>query len=394
MPKIIRIINRFNLGGPTFNAAYLTKYLQPDYETTLIGGIKNDDEASSEFILDALGIKPLVLPEMSRNLNWRNDRIAYKKIREIIGDIKPDIVHTHASKAGALGRTAAHKLKVPVIVHTFHGNVFKGYFNPIKNYLYKNIERKLAAKSTAIIAISELQKKELVNEHKICPENKIHVIPLGFDLSRFNENKSDKRKRFRKEFNVKENEIAIGITGRLVPIKNHKLFLSAIALLKNKSIYKFKSFIIGDGEIRQQLVEYAHTLNLTTSSPDNILPEADIIFTSWRKDIDVVNAGLDIVALSSDNEGTPVSLIEAQASGKPIVTTDVGGIKDIVLPNITAYVIPRGDAEQMACKLHELIENNELRNKMAGQGWQHVKDKFHYTRLVSDMKTLYDSLLS
>ena len=394
MPKIVRIINRFNLGGPTFNAAYLTRYLEPEYETILVGGVKNDDEESSEFILDSLGIKPLILPEMSRNINWWNDRIAYNKIREIIADTKPDIVHTHASKAGALGRMAAYKLKVPAIVHTFHGNVFKGYFNPLKNYFYKSIERKLAVKTNAIIAISELQKSELVLEHKICTDIKVHVIPLGFDLWRFNENKQEKREKFRKEFTLKDDEIAIGITGRLVPIKNHKMFLNAITFLKAKSNHKIKSFIIGDGEIRSELVEYANNLNLKVSTPENILLDADIIFTSWRKDIDVVNAGLDIVALSSDNEGTPVSLIEAQASGKPIVTTDVGGIKDIVEQNKTAFLVPKGDAQQMAFKLYELVENNALRNKMAEHGWEHVKNKFHYTRLVSDVKRLYSSLLS
>jgi glycosyltransferase involved in cell wall biosynthesis len=394
MPKIVRIINRFNLGGPTYNAAYLTRYLQPEYETILVGGQKNDDEESSEFILNDLGIKPLILSEMNRKISWSNDRKAYQKIYEIIGDTKPDIVHTHASKAGALGRTAAHKLKVPAIVHTFHGNVFKGYFNPLITYFYKSIERKLASKSHAIIAISQLQKHELVFEHKICKQDKVHVIPLGFDLTRFNEYKPEKRNIFRTQYALKDDEIAIGITGRLAPIKNHTMFLTAISLLKANSQKKIKAFIIGDGETKESLIKHAYNLHLTVSTPDNIHPDADVIFTSWRKDIDVVNAGLDIVALSSDNEGTPVSLIEAQASGKPIVTTDVGGIKDIVEQNKTALIVPQGDAYAMADKLHELCKNETLRIKMSEYGWEYVKNKFHYTRLISDIKNLYRLLLS
>ncbi|HIB01897.1 MAG TPA: hypothetical protein EYO31_08570, partial [Phycisphaerales bacterium] len=153
MPKVLRIINRFNLGGPTFNAAYLTKYLAPEFETKLVGGSKDDSEDSSEFIVRNLGIEPVIVPEMKRSINLKNDFTAYKKIYQIIKEFKPDIVHTHASKAGTLGRIAANRLKVPVIVHTFHGHVFHSYFSSAKTLLYKTIERYLSRKSTKIIAI-------------------------------------------------------------------------------------------------------------------------------------------------------------------------------------------------------------------------------------------------
>ena len=151
--KVLRIINRFNLGGPTFNAAYLTKYLGPEFETLLIGGLKYEEEESSEFILEKLGIKPVVIPEMKRSISFKNDRIAYQKIKKIIKEYQPDIVHTHASKAGTLGRLAAAKCKVPVIIHTFHGHVFHSYFGKTKTLFYKTIERLLAKKSTKIIII-------------------------------------------------------------------------------------------------------------------------------------------------------------------------------------------------------------------------------------------------
>ncbi|MFI5164756.1 MAG: glycosyltransferase, partial [Bacteroidia bacterium] len=194
MPKILRIINRFNLGGPTYNAAYLTKYLSPEFETLLVGGMKDDSEESSEFILKNLGVDYKILPGMKRSINPYNDFLVYNEIKKIIHEFKPDIVHTHAAKAGALGRQAAYSCKVPVIVHTFHGHVFHSYFGGLKTSIYKTIERNLAKKTTAIIAISEKQKQELVETHRIVPAEKVHVIPLGFDLDRFQENQDEKRK--------------------------------------------------------------------------------------------------------------------------------------------------------------------------------------------------------
>ena len=128
MPKVLRIINRFNLGGPTYNAANLTKYMAHDFETKLIGGKHEEGEISSTYINDSLGINYQVLPHLQRSINYKTDKLAYREIKEIIKIFKPDIVHTHASKAGAIGRLAAHNSKVPVIVHTFHGHVFHGYF--------------------------------------------------------------------------------------------------------------------------------------------------------------------------------------------------------------------------------------------------------------------------
>lgn len=245
MKRVLRIINRFNLGGPTFNAAYLTKYLTPDYETLLIGGLKEDSEESSEFIINNLGIDYTLLPEMRRSINYFNDLKAYNRIKQIIKDFKPDIVHTHAAKAGALGRRAAYNLKVPVIIHTYHGHVFHSYFNKYKTAFYKYIERNLAAKSTKIIAISELQKFELSSVHHICPPEKIEIIPLGFDLSRFRKDNALKRSNFRKYYKLEDDEIAIGITGRLTYIKNHILLINAIKYLKDNTTRKFKVFIIG-----------------------------------------------------------------------------------------------------------------------------------------------------
>lgn len=393
MPKVLRIINRFNLGGPTYNAAYLSKYLPPEFETLLIGGDIDESEAGSNHILDELGLKVIVIPEMRRSIKFGNDFVAYRKIKKIIREFKPDIVHTHASKAGTLGRLAAFSCKVPVVIHTFHGHVFHSYFNKAKTLVFKAIERKLAAKSSAIIAISEKQKQELGEEHKIASLNKIKVIPLGFDLSKFQMDMEFKRKTFRNKYNIAEDEIAIGIIGRLVPIKNHDLFLRALKIVLAKTTKKVRALVIGDGEDKEKILLLAQQLGIDTCTENFEKSKSPLLFTSWITNIDEVNAGLDIVALSSLNEGTPVSLIEAQAAGNPVVSTKVGGVENIIVEGKTGLLSNLGDVNGYADNLLKIIENPELLKSMQTEGWEHVKTKFSHQRLVSDMTQLYYELL-
>jgi len=393
MTKVLRIINRFNLGGPTYNVAYLSKYMSDEFETILVGGAKDSTEESSSFIVENIGLKPIIVEEMLREIDIKNDFTAYRKLKKIIREFKPDIVHTHASKAGTLGRLAAASCGVPIIVHTFHGHVFHSYFGKLKTTFYKNIERYLAKKSTVIIAISEIQKKELVEIHKICTAEKVKVIPLGFDLSKFHENMEVKRESFRKKYNLAEDEIAISIIGRLVPVKNHALFLEALKIVSSKTSKKIRAFIVGDGEDRQKIEAKATELNLKFIDGTKTNEKALLTFTSWIKEIDVVLAGSDIIALTSYNEGTPVSLIEAQAANKPIVSTNVGGIENVVIENQTALLCENNHLIQFSDALFRLIENENLRASMSEKGWNHVKDKFHYTRLVKDMENLYKELL-
>lgn len=393
MPRVLRIINRLNLGGPTFNAAYLTKYLEPEFETVLLSGMKDETEASSEFILDNLGIRPIYIPEMKREIDPFNDITAFKALKKVIKEFKPDIVHTHAAKAGTVGRLAAHSCKVPVVLHTFHGHVFHSYFSPLKTKLFIQIERHLAKKSNAIIAISEKQKQELSETYKICSADKIKIVPLGFDLTRFKESKEEKRKNFRAKYNIDEDEIVISIIGRLVPIKNHFLFLEGIKHLISNTPKKIRAFIVGDGESRMLIEEKVSGLGLTMCDALKSNHKANITFTSWIKEIDVVNAGSDIIALTSNNEGTPVSLIEAQASCKPIISTRVGGIENITTPE-TAILVSAGDIVAFSENLVKLVNDDLYRNLIGSKGWELVGEKYHYTRLVSDMQNLYNELLN
>ena len=391
MPRILRILNRFNLGGPTYNAAYLSKYMPSEFETLLIGGQKAESEASSLHITEDLGLDPIVIPTMLRELNPKKDYESYLKIKEIIADFKPDIVHTHASKAGALGRLAAINSDVPHLVHTFHGHVFHGYFNPVKTKMYKTVERYLAKKTDRIVTISNIQKTELGVEHRICPLDKIEVIPLGFDLDRFQVNQEENRNTFRIKYQLKEDTVAIGIIGRLVPIKNHELFLKGIQFIKKNSKTKIQAFIIGDGESRNTIEEQAKKLGLSFDNKANT--GVDILFTSWIKKVDAALSGLDLVALTSLNEGTPVSLIEAQAAEKAIVTTNVGGIENVVLPNKSALLSEIDDENGFCKNLIKLVDDSIMRMEFSKAGKDFVFNNFHYNRLVKDTTELYHKIL-
>jgi glycosyltransferase involved in cell wall biosynthesis len=384
--RVLRIINRFNLGGPTYNAVFLTRYLSDEFETLLVGGLPEEGEEDSLHILDAYGLKPLLIEEMKREPRLTHDRAAYFRLKEIIRDFQPHIVHTHASKAGALGRRAAIRMKVPVVVHTFHGHIFHSYFGSLKTWVFKFIERKLAARSSGIIAISEIQKHELSIEHGICNPEKIEVIPLGFDLMRFKTSKAQFRAQTRQTYNISDDETAVAIVGRLVPVKNHKMFLEVIEALKNRLQTPVTFFIVGDGTERTIIEDIIKT----TSLPKHIR----IVMTSWIKDIAAFNAGMDVVCLTSNNEGTPVSLIEAQAAGIPVLATDVGGVRDVVNSGNTGYIVPKNDISSFADKLELLLKNNEIREKMSQNGWPFVEQKFHYKRLVHEMEIFYKKKLN
>lgn len=393
MPRVLRIINRLNLGGPTFNAAYLTKYLPPQFETLLVAGMIDDSEASSEFVLHEMGLKPVYIPEMYREIDLVKDRRAYIKLKKLIRDFKPDIVHTHAAKAGALGRMAAHACNVPVILHTFHGHVFHSYFSKWKTNVFINIERYLAKRSTRIIAISEKQKRELSEEFRICPAVKIEIIPLGFDLRKFSENVEEKRKKFRNHYLVDDDEIVISLVGRLVPVKNHRLFLLVLKKILTQTQKKIRAFIVGDGEERQAIEELARSLQIDFTDFNREPRKATLVFTSWLKEVDEVYAGSEIVALTSFNEGTPVSIIEALAARKPVVTTDVGGISDIMINEKNGFIVTSNATDEFAAALLQLIENFELRNAIASFNEANTNEKFSYVRLVNDVSALYSRLL-
>lgn len=390
MVKILRILNRFNIGGPTYNVAYLSKYLPDEYQTKLIGGQREDSEASSEYMLQELNVSYEIIPEIRRKISLYRDFKAFLKVVAIIKEYKPDIVHTHASKAGLIGRLAAFYCHVPYTFHTFHGNVFHSYFGKTKSQFFIKLERFLAKRTTAIIAISKTQKEELSTIYNICPAEKIEIIPLGFDLRRFSENKEEKRKQFRTHYGINDDSyIAVGIIGRLAPVKNHHLFIDAIKKCKEALPHiKIRAFIIGDGETESELMEYCKNQNIDYENNTSSTFTKTITFTSWIREVDYAYAGLDIICLTSRNEGTPVSIIEAQAAGKPIVSTRVGGICDIVEEGKTA-LLSDISVDEFTNNLEKIIKDPELRKTMSDNCKTFSNTKFSYQRLCTDMDTVY-----
>lgn len=384
--RVLRIINRFNIGGPTYNATFLTRFLPEEYETLLIGGLPEEGEADSLHICDKYDVKPVLLDELQRNPSIKADWKAFLKIRKIIKEFKPDIVHTHAAKAGVLGRLAAFSCGIKCTVHTFHGHVFHSYFGKIKTAIFKWIERFVGFFSTQIIAISPEQKQELTAKFKIVSAKKVTVIPLGFDLNLFNENAVQNRFLTREKFSIAEDEVAIAIIGRLTAIKNHTFIINLLNDLQRDTQRKIVFFIVGDGELKEEIKGLVNDLKWEKN--------IRVVFTSWIKEVNVFVPGMDIVALCSFNEGTPVSLIEAQAANVAVISNDIGGVKDIVSQMHTGLIVSELDTKAYKSALLTLIENDVLRNQMRENGWEFVKEKFHYSRLIKDMDNLYKRLLN
>ena len=391
--KILRIINRLNVGGPTYNVAYLSKYLPDYYHTKILSGMIESNEASSAYILDDLELEYSYLTSMFRSISITKDFLTFLEIIRIINTYKPDIVHTHAAKAGALGRAAAifAKHRTNLILHTYHGNIFDGYFSKIKSFVFILIEKILARFTHAIVSISEKQRHELAFKYKIANQKKIYIIPLGFDLGKFANSTSDSGISVRREFHIPAEKKLVVITGRLTLIKNHIFLLEVIHYCKVQFNIEFCTMLVGDGELKESLKEHCRKLNLVYNSGETCNGDEHVIFASWRKDIDQINAAADICVLCSLNEGTPVSIIEAMASGKPVLTTRVGGVEDFITHGINGMTADLSVAD-FSNKLIKLIKDSELCDIIGKKARVSVLERFGYTRLVSDMDTLYKYL--
>ncbi len=385
--KILRIIARLNVGGPAIHAILLTQALNNErFESILVTGQVGKAEKDMIYLAKEKGVRPVIIPELGRQISPIKDVLALCKIFMLIKREKPDIVHTHTAKAGALGRVAAVLAGVPVRIHTFHGHIFESYFNKFYIVLFLLIERILALFTKFIVVVSQAQKKEIGEHYKITGPGKIKVIPLGLELEKLFPINTCTGK-LRKELGLGEDVIVVGIVGRLVPVKNHKMFLDAANLLPGllRDKFKIKYLIVGDGEERASLEEYAKKLGLGN----------DTIFCGWREDMAGIYSDLDIVGLTSFNEGTPVALIEALAAGRPVIATDVGGVADVVKDGINGYLIASGDARAFALRLADLVKDTGKRSEFGLNGRRMVREIFSKERLVRDIAGLYeDAVLS
>lgn len=370
----------------------VARYLQQQYEVMLITGGGGKDEFEAAYLTEHLpSIRHERVPGFEGDIRPWRDYKAYQRLKQIFKRFQPDIVHTHTAKAGLLGRLAARAVGVPAIVHTYHGLLFHGYYQPWRNRLVVAAERWLARRTTAVVALSRTQADALVQQYRICQAGQVHIVPLGIELAPFARQQPAKRQAFRQRYKLADTEVAVGIVGRIVPIKNHFFFLKVVQRLQQQGV-KARYFIIGDGQLRRKLLADCHTLGLKASFFPETPEPATVIFTSWITEVDKAMAGLDIVALTSINEGTPVSLMEAQASARPLVTTRAGGIDDILPPGSNRWVTPQGNVEAFAAALAHLIENEELRSKSGAEGYQWAVQRFQKERQVADLVNLYERL--
>lgn len=383
--KVARIIARLNIGGPAIQSILLTAGLSDEkFESILICGQVENSEKDMLYLAKDKGVKPVIIPQLGRRIDLVKDFIAFIKICGIILKFRPDIVHTHTAKAGALGRTAAILAGVPVRIHTFHGHIFEGYFNKFQVGVFLFIERMLAFFSKYIIVVSQAQRSDIAIKYRIVKEDKIIVVPLGLELERF----SSIRQRqggLRDELKIGADSIVIAIIGRLVPVKNHRMFLDAAYELCSKHLgWEIKFIVVGDGEERPLLEKYCTERGLNEK----------VIFYGWKKDIAEIFADVDIVALTSFNEGTPVALIEALASARPVVSTDVGGVRDVVVDGLNGYLVRSGDHKGFAEKLSVLVCDREKREIFGKNGRAAVLKKYSKERLVEDIRRIYAGAIS
>lgn len=423
--KIVRVIARLNVGGPAKHVVWLTRGLQAaGCEVTLVAGTVPPGEDDMGYFATELGVTPIFVPQMSREISF-GDVVTVGKLFQLFRREQPDIVHTHTAKAGTVGRVAGFfyrwlTLKTLLgqprpcrFVHTYHGHIFHSYYGPLKTRLFLLIEQALAWLATdRIVVISEQQRREINEEFGVGRAAQFSVIPLGLDLDVF-AGWGERGRSFRAELGLAADDILIGIVGRLTEIKNHELFLQAAALFKSEfapglsSSGRVRFIVVGDGALRNALEEQARLLGL----------KADVIFVGSRRDLEDVYPALDIVALTSRNEGTPLTLIEAMANARPVISTAVGGVVDLLgdavrtgngsdrptassEPSAAFTVCERGisvppdDAHAFAAGLAHLVADAALRRETGERGLQFVTAQYSKERLLQDIKSLYADLLT
>lgn len=380
--RIARVIARLNVGGPAIHVTLLNAGLAKEkFESILITGTENEGEGSMLSYALEHGVQPVNIPEIVGDASLKlRDLSALFKLYKLFRQFRPHIVHTHTAKAGFLGRVAARLAGVPYVVHTYHGHILYGYYGPLKNLLLRWLETFCGWLSTAIIAISVQVKDDLVR-YSVAPSQKIRIIPLGLELEAFL-NCEKHRGKFRDELKLDGNTPLVGIVGRIFPIKNHRLFLEAAAKVQ-QIVPETRFVIVGDGVLRAEMESYAQELRLASN----------VIFTGWRRDLTRIYADLNVLVISSDNEGTPVSAIEAMASGCTVVATRVGGLPDIIVNGESGLLVPPKDADSLAKAILSVIQNPTEAKRLASQARETARNCFAKERLITDIENFYQQLV-
>jgi glycosyltransferase involved in cell wall biosynthesis len=374
--ELVRIITRLNVGGPSHHVTILATRMG-DLNGVLLAGRPDAREGSMEEPARAAGAKLLSVPGLARRVSPLRDLRALFWLYRYLRRTRPAIVATHMAKAGTLGRLAAALAGVPVRIHTFHGHVLEGYFSGLRSAAFRRVEAWLGAITTQFVAISPEIASDL--DRMGIGRGKTTIVPLGLELAQFGTGRAG---RLRADLNLTGDRRLVGLVGRLVPIKNHRLFLESATLLKS-SHPELVFVVIGDGELWDDLHELTAELGL----------EDVVRFTGWRHDLPDVYADLEVVVCCSHNEGTPVSLIEAGAAGKPVVGTDVGGVRHIVSDGVNGHLVPAGDAAALAGAIEHIISDANAALRMGDAGRRLALERHSSERMVEDLDRLYRSLL-
>ena len=381
--RVLRVIARMNIGGPAHHVALLSGGLDPDrYETLLVCGQVGRGEGSYEALAEQHGARLHRLPSLSPAISPGADARALRQLGAVIDGFRPDVVHTHTAKAGFLGRLAAAARRPrPIIVHTYHGHVLEGYFGPLKTGLYRNLERVLARASDQLVGVSGATIDDLVRL-RVAPREWFVKIPLGLTLDPYLGAGRADGEPVRRELGLADDDILVSSVGRLVPIKRMDVAIRAVAIARGEG-ERVVLAIVGDGDERPALERLADELGVAAS----------VRFLGFRSDTPAIAAATDIALLTSDNEGTPVALIEAAAAGRPAVATNVGGVADVVTPD-AGLLVPAGDAEVAAIALRALARMPAERRIAMGEAARaHVGRRYASARLLRDIDALYVRLL-
>ena len=380
--RVLRVISRLNIGGPAVHTTLLTTRLDPTrYDSTLVTGTEEEGEGNY-LELQGLSVPRLVrLPGLGREIRGLAEITVLRKLMAVIRRVRPHVVHTHAAKAGALGRVAARLCRVPVVVHTYHGHVLRGYFSPLKTSVFLRIERMLAHATDELVAVSPRVREELLHMGIGHPA-RFSVVPLGLDLDTFV--MADRlRGSLRAELGLGARVPLVGIVARLAPIKAHEVFLAAAREVLAE-VPGTVFLLVGDGPRRAGLERLAGEMGLGPNAR----------FLGWRGDLPRVYADLDVVALSSRNEGSPVALIEAMAAGRPVAATRVGGVPDVVVDGENGRLVPPDEPVALARAVVDLLSAPDQRTRLGAAGRASVVARYGAQRLVDDIDTLYQRLLA
>ena len=388
--RILRVIARLNVGGPARHVVLLDRGLRArGHDTLLVHGSVSEGEASFAHLGAGAGLPMLAIPTLGRRISPAADAATLTALIRLLFRYRPDVVHTHTAKAGALGRVAAllynrlqPRARRCAVVHTFHGHVFSGYFNAAASLLIRSTEGVLARCTDRVVVISRRQQEEIVRTFRVARHDRTALVELGLDLEPLLA-LPVAGPGLRPALGIDPGAIVVGYVGRLVPIKDLATMLDAVAAAR-ASVPGLVLVVAGDGPERPRLQARAAELGIARA----------VHWLGWTEDLGAVYQTMDVCALSSLNEGTPVALIEAMAAGRPVVATSVGGVPDVVEDGRAGFLVGPRDAGALAAAIGRLARDAEARRRMGEAGRSAVATRFGHERLVDDIERLYRQLVA